>query len=202
MDLYLIRHGETEGNAGHFIQGWTEVSLTADGRQMALELGAKIREKQLVFDKIYCSDLTRARQTCALVFPEEQGRILYDERIREIDNTVLAGWHSEQLVSTFGEQYERAVSRLSYEEFGGEAGPHLMERVRGFLDFVAADTESKKIAAVTHGGIISAVMMLLFGKDFIDHRVLITRNASVTVIRYDPRYSRWRLVCFGNREEF
>ena len=35
MDVYLFRHGQTEGNAGGYIQGWTTVDLTELGRSQA-----------------------------------------------------------------------------------------------------------------------------------------------------------------------
>ena len=38
MKLYLLRHGQTEGNAKMVIQGWTPTPLTAQGKKQAERL--------------------------------------------------------------------------------------------------------------------------------------------------------------------
>ena len=42
MNLYFIRHGQTVYNAGHIVQGWTDVDLTKKGRAQAA--GAALKE--------------------------------------------------------------------------------------------------------------------------------------------------------------
>ena len=34
MELYVIRHGESEANAGGYFAGWAQVSLTEKGRRV------------------------------------------------------------------------------------------------------------------------------------------------------------------------
>jgi probable phosphoglycerate mutase len=61
--LLLIRHGETAWNADARIQGHTDIELNARGHAQAQALAGALADAEL--DAIYCSDLTRARQTAA-----------------------------------------------------------------------------------------------------------------------------------------
>ena len=54
MNLYFIRHGQTVYNAGHIVQGWTDVDLTKKGRAQAA--GAAKLVAPISFERIYASD--------------------------------------------------------------------------------------------------------------------------------------------------
>ena len=69
MKLYLIRHGQSEGNRLQVFHGQFDYPLTAQGRQEALLCGEKLRDISLAH--CYASDLQRARDTAALAL---QGR--------------------------------------------------------------------------------------------------------------------------------
>ena len=60
MDIYLIRHGETDWNRMKKLQGTTDIPLNAYG----IELAEKTAEglKDIPFDRIYTSPLIRARR--------------------------------------------------------------------------------------------------------------------------------------------
>ena len=64
MKLYLIRHGQSEGNVRQVFHGQFDYPLTAQGRQEALLCGEKLRDVPLTH--CYASDLQRARDTAAL----------------------------------------------------------------------------------------------------------------------------------------
>lgn len=53
ITLYLVRHGETEGNAKRWFQGATDVPLNERGLEQARRLGAFLKDVHL--DAIYTS---------------------------------------------------------------------------------------------------------------------------------------------------
>ena len=61
MKVYFIRHGQSEGNRLHLHCGWSDTPLSELGHQQARAANAYL--KDIPFDRIYCSDLPRARQT-------------------------------------------------------------------------------------------------------------------------------------------
>ncbi len=55
--LYLIRHGQTDGNGHHYV-GWQDLALNATGRAQAVQLALAMASTPL--DAIYSSPLQRA----------------------------------------------------------------------------------------------------------------------------------------------
>lgn len=60
MDIYLIRHGETEYNRQKRLQGVGDIPLNARGIELAEKTAEGLRE--ISFDKIYTSPLIRAKK--------------------------------------------------------------------------------------------------------------------------------------------
>jgi 2,3-bisphosphoglycerate-dependent phosphoglycerate mutase len=61
--LVLMRHGESQWNLENRFTGWTDVDLTAAGREQAWQAGQLLKEKGYVFDLAYTSVLKRAIRT-------------------------------------------------------------------------------------------------------------------------------------------
>ena len=65
MDIYLIRHGETDYNKKKRLQGVTDIPLNAQGIALAEKTAAGLRD--ISFDRIYTSPLIRARRTAEII---------------------------------------------------------------------------------------------------------------------------------------
>jgi probable phosphoglycerate mutase len=69
--FYLVRHGESEGNAARVFTGQLDSPLTARGRRQAEAVAEELAKVN--FDRIVSSDLSRTRDT-AEVIAKRQGR--------------------------------------------------------------------------------------------------------------------------------
>ncbi len=56
--LYIMRHGRTDWNVRHKLQGRTDIPLNDEGRMMAAEAGKQYSD--IHFDICYSSPLERA----------------------------------------------------------------------------------------------------------------------------------------------
>src|SRR5882762_9486073 len=65
LRLYIARHGETDWNLAHRLQGWTDRPLDDTGRRQAMELAESLKGVRL--DAIYSSTLSRSRDTAQAV---------------------------------------------------------------------------------------------------------------------------------------
>lgn len=65
ITIYLIRHGETALNAEQKLRGWVDVPLNKQGKQEALDVAAHMQD--VCLDRMYVSDLKRAKQTAKAV---------------------------------------------------------------------------------------------------------------------------------------
>ncbi|MFI6348312.1 histidine phosphatase family protein [Streptomyces sp. NPDC050560] len=64
-DLLLVRHGETEWSRSGRHTSWTDLPLTADGRERAESLAPMLAEHRIA--ACFTSPMLRARETAALV---------------------------------------------------------------------------------------------------------------------------------------
>lgn len=83
--------------------------------------------KRISFDKIYSSDLIRARETAEIAIPGCRYEI--SELLREINVGSLVG----KPLSVLTEEQRLDFERNSYIAFGGESQKDFSDRVTGFM---------------------------------------------------------------------
>ena len=75
--LYIMRHGKTDWNEKHKIQGRTDIPLNDEGRKMAA--AAAEEYKDIHFDICFCSPLIRAKETAQIFLSARNIPIIYDD---------------------------------------------------------------------------------------------------------------------------
>ena len=154
-----MRHGETVLGAQDRYAGQIDTTLTPRGRRQIAALRARIA--RLKPDAIYCSSLTRCRQTADLLVPGRE--ITVSRRIREIDFGRWEGLTKAQVVERYGDAYHRwHADPSSGTPHRGESVPDLRRRVRRFAAEVARRHPGKTVLFVTHGGVIRALLDIPF----------------------------------------
>ena len=160
MILYMIRHGESEANAGGYHSGWGCVHLTEKGRQQAAETGKMV--KNLKIDELYVSDVLRAQETAEIIFPDMERAFM--PMAREINTTPLFGKNKAQLTALYGEKYLKCREKFNYAPLGidCESFMHVSMRAGQLLRW--AETQGdKRICVVSHAGFIKAVVARVLG---------------------------------------
>lgn len=152
MHIYIIRHGETEGNKNSVVQGRLDLPLNEDGRLLARLTGEKL--KDIKFDVCYSSPLLRAKQT-AEEFLKASGnldtKIIYDDRIREIDMGLFEGKTLKNksfdvLPVTIFNKNPFIVGKV----FGGESIYSVIKRTSSFLKELST-MPYENVLVSTHG---------------------------------------------------
>lgn len=146
MRILITRHGQTDWNLEHKVQGKADIDLNETGKKQAEETREKLWNEKI--DLIICSPLKRAKQTAEIM---NQGRnipILYDDRISERNFGELEGKRQEEFDFHGFWSYER---NLSYER--AENIRIFFERVYAFLDEIQQTYSGKNILLVAHGGV-------------------------------------------------
>ena len=194
MELYVIRHGESEANRGRYLGGMADVELTDQGREDAAMAGRMLRG--IHFDRVYSSDLIRAVHTCNIALPDVTPEQLYD--LREIDVGELMYCPTAEGEKRHGELFLRARKNRNYALFGGESHQMQCERVARFMQMLV-DTchEEDRIAAFCHGGTLISMLEVALGADT-SSGAAIAFNGGVTKFRY--KNGRWELI-YWNRTE-
>ncbi|HAT81923.1 histidine phosphatase family protein [uncultured Eubacterium sp.] len=167
-NVYFLRHGETDYNRKHRLQGQRDISLNETGRRQARETGAKFREKGIRFTRVYSSPLDRARETASLASGWTKEQVMTDDRLIEIDFGPIEGHVYEKLAPR-----ARAYVDAPWDNApvpGIESSDHLVRRTGDFLRWLARDLEESEspespenVLIVTHGMALHGLMVALPG---------------------------------------
>lgn len=160
MELYLIRHGETEWNKERRLQGQADIALDAFGRELAEE--TKEGLKDIHFDVCFTSPLKRAKETAEIILAGTDTPIIEDERIIEMGFAEYEGkccskegW---ELPESFRAFFHDPVNFKSAE--GGEDFATVKKRTKDFLDWLthAPEYADKTVLLATHGVALAGIL--------------------------------------------
>ena len=115
--LVLLRHGESDWNKENRFTGWTDVDLSAKGREEAKEAGRLLLEAGLTFDVAYTSVLKRAIRTLWIVMDTMDLMwipVLRDWRLNERHYGALQGLNKAETAAKHSEE-QVLVWRRSYD---------------------------------------------------------------------------------------
>ena len=156
--VYLVRHGEAEGNLYRRGQGHFDGRITPRGEKQIDCLAERFRDIPL--RAVYSSDLSRAQQTARGVLrhhPELTLRV--DPRLREI---CMGVWEDQPWGNMEHDEPEQMYNFNSAPERwqveGGESFEHLTARIRGAVADIASRHDGETIAIVSHGMAIRTLL--------------------------------------------
>ena len=151
-----MRHGESETNKTSCWTGWLDAPLTECGIEDARRAGEQLSCRS--FDKVYSSDLIRARKTAEIALPgcnPELSPLLREIRLGDLEGRPLTDLTPEM----------REAHPEGYAAFGGEDFSELKERVKAFLSILEGDAEScQSIAVFSHGGWLKSAFSTVLGE--------------------------------------
>jgi 2,3-bisphosphoglycerate-dependent phosphoglycerate mutase len=115
--LVLVRHGQSAWNLENLFTGWTDVDLTAQGREEACAAGRLLREQGFEFARAHTSVLKRAIRTLWII-QDEMDRMWIpverDWRLNERHYGALQGLDKSETTAKYGAEQVK-VWRRSYD---------------------------------------------------------------------------------------
>jgi len=154
MKIYLIRHGESIGNAKGIHQGQkNDFSLSELGRKQADLL--KKRFENLKIDAVYSSDLIRAKETANFISKPRKLITLTDKRLRERDFGLIG--EKENIMKEWNnflrQQIEKGINPKEATPEEGESDKDHFDRVNSFFeDLKKNHSKEETVLVVAHGG--------------------------------------------------
>jgi len=168
--LVLLRHGQSQWNLENRFTGFTDVDLTQEGEEEARQVGERLKNAGIKFDKVFTSTLKRAGNTAEIALKEAgQEGLLSDmvrhDDLRERDYGDLTGLNKDETREKYGEEQVH-IWRRSYDvpPPGGECLQDVVEkRVRPYYEAhikpLLETGENVLIAA--HGNSLRAMLIIL-----------------------------------------
>jgi broad specificity phosphatase PhoE len=186
MRVYIIRHGESETNRSGLWTGWLDAPLTEKGREEAERVGALLQKTE--FDKIYVSDLSRARSTAEIALPGREYEIC--SALREINVGSIAG----KPLNVINRDDKKLVDKDGYRIYGGESREEFSERVKAFMTLLEVQT-CQNIAVFSHAGFVRKFLDTVLGID-VPRKNMLCKNCAMAVFEYSE--NTWMLHSWIN----
>ncbi len=182
MLLYLVRHGETDWNRQHRIQGSTDIPLNETGREQARRAGALLSRRS--WDAIVASPLSRAVETASII-AAELGLPLptTDDQLVERNYGEAEGLDFEEMQRRFPD--DTPVP-------GREKRSAVAARALEALMRIAHAHPDEAVLVVAHGGLIRAVLRRVDPEG--EHGMI--TNGSVHSFRYED--GAFSLIAFDD----
>lgn len=149
MNLYVIRHGQTDINLRKCYNCRNDEDLNETG--VAQAEAAREAVAALPIDVILCSPLTRARHTCEIINTKHIPVIVEPDLIERdggvLTNTPMADFDRNRYYNYYETELPEGLESL----------PALFARVHGLLDRVLEQYADRNVLLVTHGSVSRAI---------------------------------------------
>jgi broad specificity phosphatase PhoE len=153
--LYIVRHGKTDWNNKHFLQGSIDIEMNNDGIEEVKQLANTINLNDM--DLCLCSPLVRARKT-AEILVNNKIPIIYDDLLKERNFGDYEGQKTD---------YDLMVKQWNYKlndsSHNIESVHDCLKRANILLNKIKKNYPNKSILLVTHGSFMKALHYNIIG---------------------------------------
>jgi broad specificity phosphatase PhoE len=191
VEIWLIRHGETEWSLSGAHTSTTDIPLTEHGRQRAVELREYLDGKK--FAAVFVSPMQRARETCEIAgygdvaqvepglmewnYGESEGKTTKEMRVKygaswSVWTDPIVGGESVEQV---GERADGVIAKAMAAVQAGEAGPSAAPQ----------DDKSQAVALFAHAHILRILAARWIGLPAVDGRLFSLGTGSVSVLGFE-----------------
>ena len=192
--VYFVRHGQTAANAGNIMQGQTDILLDETGLLQADVVAARL--KNLSFDLIYSSDLSRALVTAQKIAADRE--IIVTPQLREWHLGHWQGKSRDDIKTMYSDEFSVYLAdRPEFTVAGGESSLEFKTRAENFMRQLVLDHPGKKILCVSHGGFITKVFKYVLQLETLPRRPRIF-NTALSCFSTADNGRTWQLVFWND----
>jgi probable phosphoglycerate mutase len=176
--LWLVRHGQSEGNVIRAAAAADaevldipdrdmDVPLSELGHRQAAAFGAWLRERETGQrpDVVVSSPYRRAADTATAVMAagDLPGELVLDERLRERDLGMMDLLTTKGFAARFPDEaaHRLRLGKFYYRPPGGESWVDVALRCRSLLDSLAREHAGRRVLLVTHEVVIIMIRYVL-----------------------------------------
>ncbi|MEK9495412.1 2,3-diphosphoglycerate-dependent phosphoglycerate mutase GpmB [Photorhabdus sp. P32] len=188
LQVYLVRHGESEWNAARRIQGQSDSPLTEAGEHQARLVAQRVKSESITH--IITSDLGRTRRTAEIIAEVCGCEIILEPRLRELNMGVLERRNIDSLTSEEENWRKKVLDGTPGGRIPeGESMDELAMRMRAALESCRNLPDGSRPLLVSHGIALGCLVSTILGLPAHAERRLRLRNCSLS--RVDYQHSPW-----------
>ncbi|MGH4140678.1 alpha-ribazole phosphatase [Clostridium sp.] len=183
MNIYLLRHGQTEENRKGSYYGNLDISLNSIGISQGNSARGFFNDIKL--DRVYVSDKKRTTEMAKLVLEQSEIEIIQDNRINETNFGDFEGKTYQEIKRLYPE--ECICWQNNWKEFvppSGESYIVLCERVKHFMEEIKK-LDYDNILLCTHSGVIRAIYCYVMNENIDLFWKFGCKNGDISIIKYE-----------------
>ncbi len=183
MRVILVRHGQTSWNISGRAQGHTDISLDPTGLEQAANL--RFAFEEISVDRIWCSDLVRAKETASVVSDVTAVKVEYRKDLRE---RCFGEWEGRPFSDVQRFTHEIAEENQITNQLVRPPAGESFQDVWNRLDKVVTELENsdETIVIVSHGGTLSLLVARLIAGTLNTCRAFRHENTGITELERRP----------------
>jgi probable phosphoglycerate mutase len=158
MEIYFIRHPQTQNNKDGLFSGQLDLMPLVEGLEEARRIAGEIPTD---FTLIYSSDFTRCKQMVEILNMQSNLPVIYDARLKERSLGSLEGTPVAQTDALTWAEKDKFIIKN-----GGESFEDFEERIFTCIEEMKKNNPNDKILVVTSGGVIRLLYKKLHDKTF------------------------------------
>ncbi|WP_298845652.1 histidine phosphatase family protein [Clostridium sp.] len=183
MNIYLLRHGQTEENRKGSYYGNLDIGLN----EIGVIQGNKAKKffNDIKLDRVYVSDKIRTLEMAKLALGLKEMEIIQDSRINETNFGDFEGKTYEEIKMFYPK--ECLCWTDNWKEFvppQGESYIELCKRVKSFMDDIKR-LDVHNILICAHSGVIRAIYCYIMDENIDLFWKFGCKNGDISIIKYE-----------------
>jgi broad specificity phosphatase PhoE len=210
LKIFLVRHGEVEGNSGPrpTFAGWADKPLTPRGVEQAEAVAARLASENIRL--VWSSDLQRARITAETIAARHGLSVYTDAALREVSYGAWENLGHEEIHRDWAEHWARRLADpLGVAPPDGENYQTLWARLEpawsAFLDEAETQASARPVAGtrnstvpaavlVAHNGPLRLLLCHMLGIPVSNYRRLKTSNCGLSTLEIETKNGKRAIV--------
>lgn len=185
MNLYLIRHGQTDWNVMQKMQGTEDIPLNDAGRRQAVFCAQAL--SSISFEAIYTSPLSRAAETAQIISDHiGHAPVIVEPGLIERDFGEGSGLTYKEFHSAYAD-YPRVLPK------GMESADDLCLRVFEAVLSCAQKHRNTSVLLVSHGAAINAFLYCISG-GVCGSGITVLKNTCINKLSYSSARQKFSLL--------
>ena len=196
--FYLARHGQTEWNVEHRIQGQLDSLLTSEGKQQASQLATQCSDLKLNITQVLTSSLGRAVQTAYICAQQLNINV---RSVPGFEERHFGIWQGKLVSEVNGDvNYNEITSQITEcKPEQGESAKELLARFTKALIKELQTNNNETFLIVSHGDILRS-FMAQFNEPLLSE-ALLSETSAKKILSTGYDYKNAQLIAMSYDQE-
>ena len=173
--VILVRHGQTEYNLLHKIQGSSNINLNETGKKQAE--GCIIKYDNI--DKFYHTSLNRSKETLEIMLKNYNNNIIIEENDLLIERGygIFEGLTEKEIEEKHNDLYHKWKKNINIDILNAEKVENVIDRINKFINLLIKNKD-KVVLVVTHSGVLHSLYKYINNIDYSNYIDIEFKNCS------------------------